>query len=116
MNPSERIRRAAYELGHYINQYNKEVERYALTGVRLDYADYQTYHELHLLADELEDTRHWNVAAHLPTPGIKLHCKLADGRIVDGVRPSYISDRKNDDLGYRSLDGEVLNVTEWSIQ
>lgn len=72
-------------------------------------------HKVNILAGNVDD-QHWNVAAHLPTPGIKLHCRLADGRIVDGVRPSYISDRKNDDLGYRSLDGEVLNVKEWSIQ
>lgn len=68
------------------------------------------------LRDLAEPSTHWNTAAHLPTPGIKLHCRLHDGRIVAGVRPSYISDRKNDDLGYRSLDGEVLNVKEWSIQ
>jgi hypothetical protein len=55
--------------------------------------------------------------SYLPTPGIPLLVKLDDGSIVDAIRPSYITDRRQSDLGYRTPNGDVLsNVVEWAIK
>ena len=53
----------------------------------------------------------------LPTPGIPLLVRLDDGSVIEAIRPSYIVDRRQSDLGYRSMEGGVLlNVTEWAIK
>lgn len=62
------------------------------------------------------NSKHWNAAAHLPTPDMPLKVMFDDGTVVDGIRPGYISDRGNDDLGYCDVDGKpLLNVIKWTI-
>lgn len=54
---------------------------------------------------------------HLPTPTIPLLVRLDDGQVIEAIRPGYIVDRRQLDLGYRTMDGGVLlNVTEWAIK
>lgn len=54
---------------------------------------------------------------HLPTPGIPLLVRLDDGQVIEAIRPGYIVDRRQSDLGYRTMDGLVLlNVTQWAIK
>lgn len=56
-------------------------------------------------------------ADRLPTPGIPLLVRLDDGSVIEAIRPSYIADRRQSDLGYRTTDGGVLlNVTQWAIK
>lgn len=58
----------------------------------------------------------WHPAKNLSTPRIPLKIRLEDGSIVDGMRPSYIAKYSMNDLGYRTLAGDVLmNVKEWTI-
>ena len=62
-------------------------------------------------------TRLWHHYRRLPTPGIPLKLRLSDGTEVDGVRPSYVESRDDDDLGYTTVDGQkAKGVLEWSIR
>lgn len=62
-------------------------------------------------------TYNWIDVRQLPSPGIPLKLKLSTGEIIDGVRPSYIESRENDDLGYRNCEDDiVLNVVKWAIR
>jgi len=59
--------------------------------------------------------QHWN--HHLPTPKTRLLILLENGEVVRGIRPSYISDRKNADQGYRTHEGAVINnVNGWCYE
>jgi hypothetical protein len=53
-------------------------------------------------------------AATLPVTGVTLVIKLKSGEVVKGNRPNYIASRNQEDLGYRSLDGEYLDALEWA--
>jgi len=55
--------------------------------------------------------KHWNT--HLPTPGVNLIVKV-NGKELRAIRPGYITDRRNHDQGYRTLDGKIINnVDGW---
>lgn len=59
--------------------------------------------------------QHWN--HHLPTPKTRLLILLENDKVVRGIRPSYISDRKNADQGYRTHEGTVINnVKGWCYE
>jgi hypothetical protein len=64
----------------------------------------------------LDAQKHWNSAAHLPTPNMPLILQLSDGTEVRGKRPKYVADREAGDLGYCDADGKtILNVVKWQI-
>lgn len=58
---------------------------------------------------------HWNRASHLPTPSIPLKVKLADGTIVDSVRPRYVSSYTVDPE-FKDADGEPIKVVAWQYK
>lgn len=67
--------------------------------------------------------RLWHPVRILPTPGVQLLIRLRDGRVIHGIRPSYIANYDAQDLGYTTGDGEKLmtgtglpdDAIEWSI-
>lgn len=67
--------------------------------------------------------RLWHPVRVLPSPGVPLCIKLRDGRVVDGVRPKYITNYEASNLGYHTADGWELttdtgtpdDAIEWSI-
>jgi hypothetical protein len=62
-------------------------------------------------------TRLWHHYRVLPTPGAPLRLRLSNGEEVDGVRPSYVESRDQNDLGYEAVDGQkLIEVVEWSIR
>lgn len=61
----------------------------------------------------------WNKPAILPTVGAPLRLKMQCGRIVEGMRPSYVQSATGDDPGYVRRDGKAIDVRSiqgWAYQ
>ena len=62
---------------------------------------------------------HWNNPKHLPTVGAPLRLRMRCGRVIEGVRPSYISKATTDDPMYVSRQGKHIDpasIDGWAYQ
>lgn len=61
----------------------------------------------------------WNKPTILPTVGAPLRLKMACGRVVEGMRPSYVHSATGDDPGYVNRSGKLISVQSiegWAYQ
>lgn len=61
----------------------------------------------------------WNSPKTLPTVGAPLRLRMRCGRVIEGIRPSYIEKATSDDPVYTHRDGRGIDagsIDGWAYQ